>query len=149
MIFPSAPKNFLPDFRLASNFVWWKGKILLLHRQKIKSQGNRWGQPAGKIELKETEKEAAIRELYEETGILADSKQLLYWKHLYVQHDKRNFSDALFYIPYNKQPKVHLNQQEHKNYGWFTPEESLRLNLVDDLDVCIRMFLKDFPLDAL
>lgn len=143
MIYPSIPENFSPMFRLASNFVWHDGKMLLLHRHEGKSQGGKWGQPAGKIESGESDVEAAARELFEETGIVVGHDRLEYWTYLYVCHDGRDFSDALFTIHFDERPEVNLNRYEHQDYGWFTPEEAFRLHLVDDFDECIRMFLSD------
>ena len=40
-------------------------KVLLMYNKKL----NKWLQPGGHIEGKETPKETAIRETYEETGI--------------------------------------------------------------------------------
>lgn len=118
--------------------------MLLLHRCDNKSQGDKWGQPAGKIEPGESDVQAAIRELREETGIAVEHTQLIYWKHLYACHDGRDFSDACFSLHLEKLPRVDLNLDEHKDFGWFLPEEAFSLPLVDDFDECIRMFLREY-----
>lgn len=48
-----------------------KKKILI-----VQSRGNLWGAPKGSLNTGETEKQCAIRELKEETGILLDRKLL-------------------------------------------------------------------------
>ena len=54
------------DFTVAV-FVVWKRSVLLQHHQKL----GRWLPPGGHIEPNELPDEAAIREVHEETGIIA------------------------------------------------------------------------------
>lgn len=54
-----------------------KGKVLLVKRKKPPSEGL-WAIPGGRIKLGETLKQAAERELFEETGIVIDAKQPIY-----------------------------------------------------------------------
>jgi 8-oxo-dGTP pyrophosphatase MutT (NUDIX family) len=142
MIYSSVPENFAPHFRLASCFVEHDGKMLLLHRHDGKSQGGRWGQPAGKVESGESEVEAAARELMEETGIGADLGRFTYFTRIRVHHEGRDFTDAMFSVRFEELPEVNLNYDEHKDFGWFTPAEALGMSLVDDFDECIRMFYR-------
>ena len=50
------------------------GRVLLVRRANPPDAG-RWGFPGGKIERGETVKDAAVRELYEETGIVATASR--------------------------------------------------------------------------
>jgi 8-oxo-dGTP pyrophosphatase MutT (NUDIX family) len=63
---PNYPSN-LPtrDFTVAV-FVVWNRKVLLHYHQKL----GRWLPPGGHIEPNELPDEAALREVYEETGIV-------------------------------------------------------------------------------
>jgi len=54
-----------------------EGRVLLVKRKKPPAQGL-WAIPGGRIKLGETLKQAAERELFEETGILIDAKQPIY-----------------------------------------------------------------------
>lgn len=47
-------------------------KVLL-----VQSKGNFWGPPKGSISINESETDCAIREVYEETGIIISQKQFL------------------------------------------------------------------------
>jgi 8-oxo-dGTP pyrophosphatase MutT (NUDIX family) len=140
MIYPSIPDNFHPHFKLASCFVEHDGKMLLLHRNDTTSQGGKWGQPAGKVEEGENVIDAAVREIFEETGIKVNLNQLVHFKEIYVHHDGRNFTDTMFSVVFDDLPSVTLNLREHQDFGWFTPSEALSLHSVDDLDECVRMF---------
>ena len=50
MIYKDKPYDFDAKFEIASCFVEYNGKILLLHRQNHKPEGNFWCMPGGKIE---------------------------------------------------------------------------------------------------
>ncbi|MBS7555381.1 NUDIX hydrolase [Ancylobacter dichloromethanicus] len=53
-----------------------EGSVLLVRRANPPDQGL-WGFPGGRVEPGETHLEAALRELSEETGLLADAPRLL------------------------------------------------------------------------
>lgn len=59
----------------ASACVWREGKVLLI--QRAKPPVGLWSLPGGHVEFGETAIAAAARELYEETGVKADLKQLV------------------------------------------------------------------------
>ena len=53
-----------------------KGRVLLVQRGKMPDAGL-WGFPGGHVELGETALEAAVRELREETGVIAEPLRYL------------------------------------------------------------------------
>lgn len=57
-------------------FLVKDAKVLLVKRGLPPNQG-RWGLPGGKIEWGESIADAAVRELYEETGIRANADRVL------------------------------------------------------------------------
>ena len=54
-----------------------RGRQVLLVRRAKNPDVGKWGFPGGRIELGETAAEAAVRELREETGVLADRKSVV------------------------------------------------------------------------
>jgi ADP-ribose pyrophosphatase YjhB (NUDIX family) len=67
MLYTNKPEVFDPKFDVVSCFVEYKGKILLLHRQDHKPQGNTYGVPAGKVDAGEDIWTTVRREIEEET----------------------------------------------------------------------------------
>lgn len=94
-------------------------KFLLLKRSEENSSSGEWTFPGGKIEENETEREAAVRELKQETGLeggIVDSGdsyigegELGYWK-IYPFHVKVDSR------------KVELDY-EHSEFKWLSLEE--------------------------
>lgn len=68
------------DIYFAVVEIWVKanGKLLLLQRSRNKDFGLKWECPGGTVRFGEKYVEAAQRELFEETGIFVDEKELAY-----------------------------------------------------------------------
>lgn len=140
MIYKNRPKKFTPRFEIVSCYIECNGKILLLHRHENKSEGNRWGVPAGKIDLGENELEAMAREIKEETGQLISKLDLTYLDKVYVKYPEYHFVYHMFRTKLDKLPQVILSKNEHQDYDWVSPKDALTYPLVRELDRCIKMF---------
>jgi len=140
MIYKNVPKKFNPIFEIVSCYVEHNGKILLLHRHEHRSEGNRWGVPAGKVDSGEKILDAMIRELQEETGQKLLPTQLEYLNKVYVKYPEYHFIYHMFRTKLNNSPKIILSKNEHKAYKWILPRDALNLQLVRELDRCILMF---------
>ncbi len=114
-----------------SVFVYDKNnkKFLLVHHKKM----NIWVQPGGHVEENEDPEEAAIREVYEETGVkikligkriprdcdyivpLAIQKNIVDDHHIHM--------DFVYAAYLDSDNKLILNKDESTDINWFTLEE--------------------------
>ena len=106
-----------------------------------------WVAPKGKIQLGETEKDAALRELWEETGIRKEElivKQLLGTTSLRSSETKRGHLDkdvTYFLMKYTGNPEtVHLIEGEGYMgiYKRFTIQEVINLVYYEDIRELVR-----------
>jgi 8-oxo-dGTP pyrophosphatase MutT (NUDIX family) len=140
MLLKEATYSFKPIFDVVSCYVEHRGRIVVLHRNNEKSQGDRWGVPAGKRKEGEDLRDAMTREIKEETGISVDRSKLQYFKTVFVRHGGYDFVYHMFSISLEKMMAIRINFKEHKDYRWVSPFDALKMPLVGDLDECIRMF---------
>lgn len=139
MLSVKKPKDFTVDFEIVSCFFEYDDKILLLHRYPHKSQGDKWGVPAGKMEKHESQLQALRREILEETGQSIQRKPK-FFKSVFVIHPEHSFIYHMYHLILDENTQIKTNQHEHQNYCWAKPTEALKMHLVDDLDTCIKMF---------
>ena len=120
----------------ASAFVINKDKkILLIWHKKF----NKYIQPGGHINFGETPKDAAIREVLEEThvhiNVLDDEPFSIENYHNNVGHQ----IDYQF-LAYTSDEKVRKNDESFKA-GWFSYEELDNIDVVDDLKEKVKFVL--------
>jgi len=138
MIYEEMPEDFDSSCEVVSCFVEHDGKILMLHRQDHKPQGDTWAGPAGKVDEGEKLKEALMREVFEETGVeLQDPK---YFKKLFVRFPDYDFVYHIFHEMLDELGDVVLSEEEHKDFRWVEPSEALEMPLMLDEDACIKLF---------
>jgi len=142
MIFAKKPRIFDPKFEAVGCFVQCDGKIILLHRQNHKPQGDTWGIPSGKIDQKENPATTMLREIKEETGIIIPKNELNSYSTIYVKFRDYDFVYHIFYTTIDEKQKIKIKNDEHKDSKWITPEDALKLPLIEDLDGCIKLFYK-------
>ena len=85
MLYTTQPPNFKPIFEIVACYCIYQDKIILLHRHSHKSEGDKWGPPAGKVEPNEKLTQAILRELKEETELSINKNQLTYLKKILRQ----------------------------------------------------------------
>jgi 8-oxo-dGTP pyrophosphatase MutT (NUDIX family) len=109
--------------RVVGCFLFDNDKFLILLRRADKSQGNTWGLPAGKVHDGESDEDAMIREIGEETGYLARRDELKsLGVHTNIFPDVR-FDFPTFRIDLAVPFTPVLNPGEHTDYRWVTAAE--------------------------
>ncbi len=140
MLSITIPAGFTSEFEVVSLYLEHDGQILLLHRHPHKSQGGKWGVPAGKANRHEDLIAALLREVYEETGLRMRPSNAQYFKSVYVKHPEHCFTYHMYHLAMSEKPLIAINHHEHQAYKWVAPNDAIVMNLVDDLATCINMF---------
>jgi len=125
-----------------------KNKILYL-LLKRKLHWNGWEFPKGGLEKGESEKEAAIRELFEETGekVVKIKSYNIKGKYKY----EKEFSDRIGFIGQSyklfsaevKDKNVTIEKREHSGYKWETFDKAFSMLTFPDKKVCLNIVNKE------
>ncbi|MFH0857068.1 MAG: NUDIX hydrolase [bacterium] len=137
MLYRNRPKNFNPEFEAVGCFCEYDGKILLLLRQDHKPEPNTWGLPGGKLAAGEDIYQGMRRELKEETDL--NGEEIKYISKAYSRFFKYDFIYHIFHLALAELPKIIIDESEHKDFIWVTPDEALKIDLIENLDKCIEI----------
>jgi 8-oxo-dGTP pyrophosphatase MutT (NUDIX family) len=141
-IYESTPPGFSPQVEISACYLEFDGKVLLLERASNKSEGNKWGAPAGKLEKNEDPQTGAIRELYEETGVVIERpSQIRPLGKLYIRKGTFDYIFHLFKVDIRKRPDIKLSD-EHVDYKWTTPEDREVLRLIPGCKEVLQFYFK-------
>lgn len=106
-----------------------KGKFLLLKRAKDRDlHPGKWDFPSGHIQKKESPRNAALRELEEETGL--KGTLLKSGKPFTTETEDGLYRVHPFLVKIDGQPEI---SREHEKYDWIRPEELEKYDTVKDL----------------
>lgn len=137
------PEDFAPTFEVSGCFFEHDGKVLFLHRREETHYGNTWCIPAGIVEQGESTLKAVARELKEETGHSVFEEHLRFIKSINVRYPEFDFVYHLFHFLIDgEEPRIALDDLEHKAHKWLTPVEALQLELIPADDYCVKDFYK-------
>ena len=123
-------------------------KILLTMHKKNK----RWTQPGGHIVLDETPEEAALREVYEETGIRVRllgerfPREEDFIRPLGIQRNRHSDGDVHIDIIYAAVPNNDdepVCSSESEDVKWFAREELERINCFPDIRITMDYILQN------
>jgi|YelNatPaOPRAMG01_1025707.scaffolds.fasta_scaffold01669_11 lipoyl(octanoyl) transferase len=122
-------------------------EILML--KTIPKRGGFWQCITGKVEASEELKDAALRELAEETGIKSANLGHLSDPVYEFEYEKngKKFKETVFAVEVMGNPRVDLEHNvypEHVKHEWMSPEEALRLPMFDSQKSSIKAFLDNF-----
>lgn len=132
-------------------FVAHQGKVLLLHHRKL----NKWLPPGGHIEAGETPDEAAVREVWEETGIRVElvgeralaveqPYQLVRPRGIQLESIAPGHEHIdLVYIARVMGDTVLTANHESTCIGWYSREELANLDLTDEMRQWVNLVLHE------
>lgn len=141
MIYDTEPSGRTPLFQATGCICWCAGRILLLQRAADKLYPRQWGFPGGKVEAYESSLSAVVREMHEETGIVVRAGDLVDLGTVFIVNEQLSFKYTIYSCTFSVLPGLKINASEHIQYKWFTPESALHLDLVPDVDACIKRSL--------
>ena len=117
-----------------------EGRVLLVQRRKEPNAGT-WGFPGGHVELGETALDAAVRELAEETGVVATARH--YLTNLDVIHHDDDGAVRVHYllaaVRCDYVSGTPVAADDAKDAGWFTPAETAGLHQSPNLQTVIGL----------
>ena len=130
-IYHEKPSDFSEPIREGACCVCeYENTILMLKRHSTKWEGNTWNVPGGKVERNETPLLAAIRETYEEAGIVVVEECIDHLGPLYVRSGDGEHCLHIFRAKLLNQPKIVLQEEESTEYLWKTLQEAFDLPLI-------------------
>ena len=142
IVFQNPPQDFCAKFEIVSCHIEKDDKLLFLKRAKNKLQPNTWGVPGGKKDNNETDQEAIIREVFEETNISIQKKYLSYFKKVYIRYPDYDFIYHIFiYKLPNQSVNITLNPNEHNSCRWVSVKDAIskKLPLILGEETCLRL----------
>ncbi len=142
MIYEKEPEDFNSKFYIVGCFVECNNKIVLLHRQDHKPQGNTWGIPSGKVDDGEGIFEAIAREIREETSFEIPHSKIKDFQKVYVRFEGYDFIYHIFHTELDEPKEIRINHEEHKDSRWASIPHALSMPLMEDVDRTIELYYK-------
>jgi ADP-ribose pyrophosphatase YjhB (NUDIX family) len=123
-----------------------KGRVVLIKRGHAPAAGE-WSIPGGTMEVGETVREAVVREVLEETGLIVESGELLgVFDRLLRDPDGRTqYHYVLIDFECTRIGRELKAGGDAAEARWFTAEEVAKLPLPEDTAEVIRRGLKNRP----
>lgn len=137
--FVDKPSVFNPTLEVAVVWLEVEGYVLFLQKSTSRNGAYQWAPFGGKVNRYEPALSAAVRETYEEVGIVIDSKELTHITTLYVKDTRFDFLYQMYGIRYTTRPDVVLSD-EHQDYRWVTLDEALKLDLLKGAKDTIEIY---------
>ena len=144
MITLTKPEHFTGPLQAAGAVIMVDDKILLIKRSSDKAFGaNQWAVIGGKLDVGENFEIGMKREVFEEVGIDIQLGSVI--KHVMFYHvpevdSSYHLEYCLYLVEMDNRPEVIINS-ENSAYGWFSFDEMLTLDLIEDAKYCIEYLL--------
>jgi 8-oxo-dGTP diphosphatase len=113
--------------------LWCEGRVLLVRNSYV----GYYSAPGGYLRPGETARDAAVRELREEVGVVVDPARLV--QSVEVTHDWEGRRDhvVVFSLEVTERPVVHVDYREVVEAFWFEPHEVARSEVFPPLKQAI------------
>lgn len=110
------------------------GKLLLLHRGEMEDESGTYSLVSGRVHEGETDTEAMIGEIKEETGYEANERELQYLKEFNWDFGTKKVDFPLYKLVLSQEIEVVHDPDEHQDFLWVTYEEAVQMdNLIHGL----------------
>lgn len=116
-----------------------QSELLMLRRSDKTSHPHDWDYAGGGVDAGESPDDAARREVFEETGLVIDSVQIISSYH--GHHRNGHEYVMLGYIAQSSTSAVKLSW-EHEAYEWMTIEAAMRLDMPAQYRAMLEMHAK-------
>ena len=141
-VFYQEPVGFTSKLSVVGCYCQYQASFLLLKRHPRCLSGDKWCLPGGKLERGESNLDGAIRELHEESGIVAAPDELSNIGTLFLGNSNVQFDFTIYFLRLEKRPSITLQKDEHVDSVWTTHDEAISFPLIDGgsevLDYCLQ-----------
>lgn len=120
-------KIFMGKIRVTGCFIELDDKFLVLHRLPDKSQGDKWGIPAGKVDEGESDDQSVIREVWEKTGIVIPEGKIEFIQEIVWDFPEKTVEFPTFKYVLGEPIEVKFNENEHQDFKWVTGQECYQI----------------------
>ena len=100
-----------------------------------------YGVPGGHWESGEALKEAAAREVKEESGVVCGNVELMSVYDFYREDKQKSYVTIGMKAQYESGQLTDQVEEERHNWAWYTPDEALKLNLFPADKILIERYL--------
>jgi 8-oxo-dGTP pyrophosphatase MutT (NUDIX family) len=125
----------------------YRDKFLLCKRNENQSHPNQWFIPTGKIERGETPREAAVRELYEETDFELSENDIDFVGTIpVIENGEKSDKDFIYVFISELSDEIlpdldaATDGHEHSKCGYFTFKETKKLGLEGNLRTILKKY---------
>ena len=138
MLYHKKPIAYISEMEVVWCVIEHEWEILLVKRCSNHTFWDTWSEPGWKVDPGETNEQAMIREIFEESWIIIKKWEadLLFRK--YFRFDGTNITISFYHRILDIRPRITLSPREHSDYVWVTPEKALNMNLIEDFDTVLK-----------